>query len=222
MHKTFHQFRGNLLDIGGGGGGDIEGGGAGGGKGGRGCGGGDVECGGAGGGDGGKGGGGGEGELKVTSRPFSLSAPLRTSCTASFLSADGGGGTAGFPVGDLLGEEVLLLFARTAAFLLAREAVRAALARLVGSGLALSTWARANAYPACVGVHNDSVLSGRGDPVEGDASGGKGEDLVAVPGASPIVGVAGDRRPPSASLLLSSRLLLLLARSLLLLPLCCV
>jgi len=72
-----------------------------------------------------------------------------------------------------------LFLARTAALLLARDAVRTALARLVGRGLGLSTLGRT---AGVVGGHAVAVFTRRvaGFPVEGSTSGDGGEDNVAV------------------------------------------
>ena len=83
---------------------------------------------------------------------------------------------------DRLTAAVPLLLARTAALLLAREAVRAAFAFRVASGLALYTWTRAT------GVADDGcMLSG------GDKSGGEVDVVLSAVIASPIVGVAEGR-----------------------------
>ena len=81
---------------------------------------------------------------------------------------------------------VPLFLARTAALLLARDAVRAVLTFLAGRGLALYTWARAAGVSVDVGV-----VSGRGGvPEEGNMSGGRVEGIVAAVVASPVVGVS--------------------------------
>jgi hypothetical protein len=110
---------------------------------------------------------------------------------------------------DLQTFVVPLLLARTAALLVAREAMRAAFACLVGRVLGLSTWARTG------GV---CLFPGKGISVEGGSSGGGDESAAAVIPATPDDGIAGGRHLSSASFLLSSRRLTLLARSLLLLP----
>ena len=152
--------------------------------------------------DGEEGGGGGEEQPKVMFNAVVPSSSRRISGLA------------------FLGEEVEwrtdvpvpLLFARMAALLLALDAVRIAFEHLVGNGLGLSTW-------ACrVGVVERREAGFR---LRGGISSRGDEDIVAVLVATPSVGVAEGRRPPSTSLLLSSRRLLLLARSLLLLPVCC-
>jgi len=116
---------------------------------------------------------------------------------------------------------VLLFLARTAALWLARVAVRTALARFSGNGLALSTLARTLATGAVFGGSKPPVLSALlskcwGATEESNTAGGDGEG--AVSSAMSGVGMAAGGQLPSASFLLSSRRLFLLACSLLLLP----
>jgi len=154
---------------------------------------------------GGDGGGGGEAHSTVMFNVVSLSA---------FLSNSGVELLLGLEV-DCCAAVVPLLFARTAALLLAREAISTALAFFVGRGLVLST---------CIcgpGVVDDNCVSSTGAPEESEASGGGDEGAVAVIMAMPVDGVSEIGRFPSASLFLSSRRLLFLACSRLLLPECC-
>ena len=90
--------------------------------------------------------------------------------------------------------------------------------RCIGSGRALRTWARAT---ACITVVVGLMLlfSERGVRMGGGVVGGEDEGAVAIPVATPSVGVVAEgSSSPSATLLLSSCRLLLLTRSLLLLP----
>jgi len=101
--------------------------------------------------------------------------------------------------------EVPLLLARRDARWLARVAVRAALERFVGRGLALNTRAQR------LGI------SGRMRAGSSGRAGGDGVGAVAIVDPTPIVGGAGGELLSPASLLSSLRLALL-ARSRLLLP----
>ena len=127
------------------------------------------------------------------------------------------GGSLSLIVGDADWRDVPLLFARRDARWLTRAAVRAALPRFVGRGLALSTRARgAGASGTGTGSSGGGVSCG------GGGGGGAGDEVdgavvVATIAATPVVGVAGGEHPSPASLLSSLRLALL-ARSRLLLP----
>jgi len=127
------------------------------------------------------------------------------------------GGSLSLIVGDADWRDVPLLFARRDARWLTRAAVRAALPRFVGRGLALSTRARG---AGASGTGTGTGSSGGG--VSCGGGGGAGDEVdgavvVATIAATPVVGVAGGEHPSPASLLSSLRLALL-ARSRLLLP----
>ena len=106
------------------------------------------------------------------------------------------------------------LLAMSAALLLARVAVMAALTRFIGRGLAL----RVRSRPCAAGMSCwlESLWAVWVVSIGPDSPGGEGEGASAVNAVTPGVGVAGGK--PPASLLLSSLRLALLARSLLLLP----
>ena len=129
------------------------------------------------------------------------------------------GGSLSLIVGDADWRDVPLLFARRDARWLTRAAVRAALPRFVGRGLALSTRARG---AGASGTGTGTGSSGGGVSCGGGGGGGAGDEVdgavvVATIAATPVVGVAGGEHPSPASLLSSLRLALL-ARSRLLLP----
>ena len=143
---------------------------------------------------------------------------LRTSSSPTPRSFSGVVSSSTSPGGDVNWRDVvLLLLARMDARWLARAAVRTALARFVGRGLALSMRVlRVRAADVSGGLGSGSGVSDGGGPSRGESEG-----AVAVVAAAPDVGMAGGEYLSSTSLLLSSRLLILLARSRLLLPECC-
>ena len=122
------------------------------------------------------------------------------------------GGSLSLVVGDADADwrKVPLLFARRDARWLARAAVRAALARFVGRGLALSMRVR------------HAGVSGRSGTGSGGGTGDEVAGAVAIIAAAPVVGGARGEHLSPFSLLLSSLRLTLLARSRLLLPEWCV
>ena len=110
----------------------------------------------------------------------------------------------------------------TAALLLARVAVRAALTRFIGRGRALSVRAPGGGV---VGGSESPMISGlastcRFPMEEGSTVGGEDVETVAVFSARSEVVVAAGEQLPSASLILSSCRRFLLARSLRFLPVC--
>ena len=129
------------------------------------------------------------------------------------------GGSLSLIVGDADWRDVPLLFARRDARWLTRAAVRAALPRFVGRGLALSTRARG---AGASGTGTGTGSSGGGVSCGGGGGGGAGDEVdgavvVATIAATPVVGVAGGEHLSPASILSTLRLALL-ARSRLLLP----
>jgi hypothetical protein len=222
---------GNLECIGGGGGGDVEGvggeGEAGEGVGGEGEGGegeggegeggegeGGVGEGGEGEGEGGEGEGvegeGGEGGGGGDVAPMVM---LKEDPPSPSRKASGGSSPRSLLVGDWLGVLVPLLLARRVARLLARVAVRAALARFVGRGLALSTRAKRVVVSGTGGGGGD----GGGGTGSGGGTGDEAASAVATIAATPVAGVAWGEHLSPASILSTLRLALL-ARSRLLLP----
>ena len=116
-------------------------------------------------------------------------------------------------VGDW--RDMPLLLARRVARLLARAAMRAALARFMDRGLALSTWAKRTGVSVRTGTGSGGGLGGGTG-----SSGGTGDEAavaVATVAATPVVGVAWGEHLSPASIFSTLRLALL-ARSRLLLP----